>query len=161
MNSHPTDCLSPPKPPLDRELLMVGMAAKTYRIDNVVRKECHILEDDEHITRQNIEACETEAMIYRILGDHQRIVKCLAISPTNDYIELEYYPFDNLKIYLDENRPNVTVEDLRRWAYQMVESIAYIHSKGVLHSDLRLEQWFVDARLDVRLGDFNAAGFKN
>lgn len=41
----------------------------------------------------------------------------------------------------------------------MVESIEYIHSKGVRHSDIRLDQWLVDARLNARLTDFNASGF--
>jgi serine/threonine protein kinase len=41
----------------------------------------------------------------------------------------------------------------------MIESVVYIHSKGVRHSDLRLEQWLVDLNFNVRLSDFNAAGF--
>jgi serine/threonine protein kinase len=140
---------------------MVGMASNTYRIGNVVRKECHVLASDEAITQQNMEACETEALVYRILGHHPRIATCLFISPMHDYIELEYYPFDNLKIYLNNNRSNVTISDMERWAYQMVESVAYIHSKGIIHSDLRLEQWLVDTRLNARLGDFNGAGFED
>jgi serine/threonine protein kinase len=145
-------------PKYDRELLMVGMAAKTYRIGNVVRKECHILEDAE-ITKQNREACETEALVYRILDHHPRIAECLSISPTNDYVELEYYPRNNLKVHLNENRNNITEIDLKRWAFQMVESVAYIHSKGISHADLRLEQWLVDASLNARLSDFDGAGF--
>lgn len=41
----------------------------------------------------------------------------------------------------------------------MVESVAYIHSKGVRHLDLRLDQWLVDSELNARLCDFNAYGF--
>lgn len=144
--------------PPNRELLMVGMGAKTYRIGNVVRKECHVLAD-EYITKQNKEACETEATIYRILGSHPRIANCLFIDPRNEYIELEYYPNDNLEKYIARNNKNITAVDQKRWAYQMIESVAYIHSKGVRHSDLRLEQWLVDAGLNARLSDFNAAGF--
>ncbi|KAJ6280878.1 kinase-like protein [Bipolaris maydis] len=144
-----------------RELLMVGMAANTYRIGNVVRKECHILTTDEAITQQNLEACETEALVYQILGQHPCIAECLLISPTHDYIELKYYPSSNLKTYINKNRGNITITDLKRWAYQMVESVAYIHSKGIIHSDLRLEQWLVDTNLSARLGDFNNAGFRD
>ncbi|KAF2176869.1 kinase-like protein [Zopfia rhizophila CBS 207.26] len=144
-----------------RELLMVGMGAKTYRIGNIVRKECHILADDEYITKQNREACETEANVYLILGNHPLIANCLSIGPQKDYIELEYYPNDNLKKYVDRNRSNITEGDLKRWANQMIESVAYIHSKGVRHSDFRLDQWLVDASLNARLSDFDAAGFDN
>jgi serine/threonine protein kinase len=41
----------------------------------------------------------------------------------------------------------------------MIESVVYIHSKGVRHSDLRLEQWLVDEHGNARLSDFNPSGF--
>lgn len=138
---------------------MVGMSAKTYRIGNTIRKECHVLLDDTGITEQNLIACKTEADVYLILGNHRLIAKCLHIDHEEKYIELEYYPNGNLKAYLIANRANTTTTDLRRWAAQMVESIEYIHSKGVRHSDLRLDQWLVDAGLNARLSDFNASGF--
>ncbi|KAF1961763.1 kinase-like protein [Byssothecium circinans] len=146
---------TPPK----RELLMVGMSAKTYRIGNTVRKECHVLVDDIGITEQNMEACKNEADIYLILGSHPLIAKCLSMGAEKEFIELEYYPNGNLKEYVQRNRTSITETDLKRWAYQMVGSVAYIHSKGVRHSDFRLDQWLVDADLNVRLTDFNASGF--
>ncbi|QSS52371.1 hypothetical protein I7I53_07987 [Histoplasma capsulatum var. duboisii H88] len=142
-----------------RELLMVGMSAKTYRIGKTVRKECHVLLDEPEITQQNLTACKTEADVYIILCSHQLIAKCLNIGPEKQYLDLEYYPNGNLKTYVARNRASVTNMDLRRWACQMVESVAYIHSKGVRHSDIRLDQWLVDANLNARLSDFNASGF--
>lgn len=138
---------------------MVGMSAKTYCIGNTVRKECHVLLDDIDITKQNMEACRNEADVYLILGSHRLIAKCLSIGPQKEYIELEYYPTGNLKEYVDKNRASITEMDLKRWAYQMIQSVAYIHSKRVRHSDLRLDQWLVDAGLNARLSDFNASGF--
>lgn len=136
---------------------MVGMGAKTYRMGNIVRKECHVLADDEYITQQNREACTTEAEVYYILGSHPLIANCLSIGPEKEYIELEYYPNGNLKEYINKNR--IEEMDLKRWASQMIGSVAYIHSKGVKHSDFRLDQWLVDKMLNARLSDFNAAGF--
>ena len=43
----------------------------------------------------------------------------------------------------------------------MIASIAYIHSRGVKHSDLRLEQWLVDEDKNLRLSDFNGSGFSD
>jgi len=76
-----------------------------------------------------------------------------------EFIELEYYPHGNLKQYVDGHRATTTETDLKRWARQIIESITYIHSKGIRHSDLRLDQWLVDADLNARLSDFNASGF--
>lgn len=142
-----------------RELLMVGMSAKTYRIRDTVRKECHALPDDVGITEQNMEACRNEADVYLILGEHPLIATCLSVGPHTEYIDLEYYQNGNLKQYVNSNHASITEADLKHWAHQMIESIAYIHSKGVRHSDIRLDQWLVDAGLNARLSDFNASGF--
>lgn len=142
-----------------QELLMVGMSAKTYRIGNVVRKECHVLPGDSGITKQNLDSCKTEAEVYLILGSHRSIAKYLSTGPNKSYLELEYYPNGNLKEYLASNRANITDSHIRRWAYQMIESVAYIHSKKVRHSDIRLEQWLVDHDMNARLSDFNGSGF--
>jgi hypothetical protein len=75
---------------------MVGISAKAYCIGKIVRKVCHKL-----ITRKLQirirKACETEALIYRILGHHHRIVNCLFYQTRNNHVELEYYSCDNLK----------------------------------------------------------------
>lgn len=142
-----------------RELLMVGMSSKTYRIGNKVRKECHVLTDDAGITAQNLDACNTEANVYLILGAHPLIATCLSASPSEGYVELEFYPNGTLKSYMKRNRPNIKRSEFERWAVQMIESIVYVHSKGVRHSDLRLDQWLVDEARNARLGDFNASGY--
>ncbi|KAF1967671.1 hypothetical protein BU23DRAFT_559154 [Bimuria novae-zelandiae CBS 107.79] len=131
-----------PSTPPQRELLMVGMSAKTYRIGKTVRKECHVLVDDMGITKQNKEACKNEADVYLILGSHPLIAKCLSIGPEKEYIELEYYPNGNLKEYVQTNCTRITETDLK-----------------LRHSDFRLDQWLVDANLNARLSDFNASGF--
>ncbi len=41
----------------------------------------------------------------------------------------------------------------------MIEGVGYVHSKGVRHSDLRLDQWLLDSETNARLSDFNASGY--
>ncbi|EEA23584.1 conserved hypothetical protein [Talaromyces marneffei ATCC 18224] len=133
-----------------RKLLMVGMSAKTYHIGNIVRKELHVLPDDPRIIKQNIEACRTKADVYRILGPNRLVATCLSISPSMDFIDLKCYQNGNLKQYVYRNRAHITETDQKRWAPQMIESIAYIYSK---------DQWHVDRALNVRISYFNASGF--
>ena len=97
-----------------RELLMVGMSAKTYRVGNAVRKECHVLHDDDDITKQNMEACHTEADIYLILGSHPLIAEVLSMGSKKDYVELQYYPEGNLVQFKDRNRTGLHETDLTR-----------------------------------------------
>ncbi|KAI9737338.1 MAG: hypothetical protein M1834_009492 [Cirrosporium novae-zelandiae] len=124
--------LVPLQPP---ELLMVGISAIIYRTDNIVKK-IYRTTDEIPITKQNIIATRNEATIYSILGDHPR--------------------------YVDAHRTTtaiITDTDSRHWAHQMIESIAFIHSMGIRHSDLRLDQWLLDTDLNARLSDFNRTRF--
>ena len=59
------------------------------------------------------------------------------------FVELEYYSDGNSRDFLDNNRTEVTLIELRRWEAQMISSVGYIHFKDVLHSDLRLDQWYL------------------
>ncbi|OJD17537.1 hypothetical protein AJ78_02349 [Emergomyces pasteurianus Ep9510] len=138
---------------------MVGMSATTSRIGNIMRKECHILLDEPDITAQNFTACRTEAEVYLILGSHQCIAKCSNIDPEKKYIELEYHSNGNLKGYWPATGQASRKKTCDIERYQMIQSVAYIHSKGVRHSDIRLDQWLAYADHNARLSDFNASGF--
>ena len=73
-------------------------------------------------------------------------------------LELKFYPNGNLKDYISRNNLGTTEADKKRWALQMIESVYYLHSKGVRHGDLRLDQWLLDER-NARLCDFEGSGF--
>lgn len=137
----------------DIELLMIGMSSLTHRVGKVVIKTPRI-DEEASITQENARATATEANVYMILGKHPRIAECLYISPTKDLIALEYYHNGTLKDHIIHNRP----KDIQKWAQQMIEGIVEIHSRGVRHSDIRLDQWLLDSELNARLSDFNASG---
>lgn len=139
------------------ELLMIGPSAKTYRVHNLVLKIPDI-DDDALITQGNIKSMSNEASVYLILGQHPRIAECLYISHNKDLIILKYYPHGNLKNHIAKV-PKVSPMELKKWARQMIEGVAEIHRNGIRHSDLRLDQWLLDEKLDARLCDFNASGF--
>jgi len=47
---------------------------------------------------------------------------------------------------------------LIKWATEMVQGVEFIHTKGIRHSDLMLDQWLLDDELHARLSDFNSSG---
>lgn len=67
----------------------------------------------------------------------------------------------NLQRYLDDNNDIIPTSVRKKWCRQVVESIAYIHSRGVIHSDLRPENFLVHATtptsLDLWLCDFGGS----
>lgn len=54
-------------------------------------------------------------------------------------------------------RNPITPELRSKWCQQLLEAIVFIHSHGVIHSDLALRQFFIDENFDLRLGDFNSS----
>ncbi|KAJ3578069.1 hypothetical protein NPX13_g2494 [Xylaria arbuscula] len=67
----------------------------------------------------------------------------------------------SLQRYLEENHDTISTPIRRKWCRQVVESIAYIHGRGVIHSDLRPDNFLVHAitpkSLDLWLCDFGGS----
>lgn len=137
---------------------MIGMSAKTYRIGSVVLKLPRI-DNENCITIENLKAMRNEASIYTLLGQHPSIAKCLVIGPAKDYIVLEHYVNGTLKDHVDRQQGSIAAPCLKRWARQIIESVAFIHMMRVRHSDLRLDQWLLDNEMNARLSDFNGSGY--
>ncbi|KAL1844988.1 hypothetical protein VTK73DRAFT_1385 [Phialemonium thermophilum] len=61
-------------------------------------------------------------------------------------------PNGSVDRYLRDHAPG---DSLRlKWARQAAEGLAYAHSRGVLHCDVSVGNFLLDANLDLKLGDF-------
>ena len=96
-----------------------------------------------------------EANVYKILGSHDRIARRLYISAMKDTVMLDFYQNGNLRDYVATHGP----ETLLTWTKQMIEAVEFIHSKGIRHSDVRLDQWLLNSAMNARLSDYNASGY--
>jgi len=67
----------------------------------------------------------------------------------------------NLQHYLEANYDNIPLSVRQRWCRQAVESISHIHYYGVIHSELRPNNFLVHATtptsLDLWLRDFGGS----
>lgn len=139
---------------MEAELLMVGSCSSTHYLGGSIVRVVRI-DDDAETAQRNMQAMSMERDVYKILGLHDRIAHCLYVSPIGDIIVLEHYNLGNLKDYVVAHGPT----HIQLWAKQMVEAVAFLHSKGVRHSDIKLSQWLLDSGMNARLSDFNACGY--
>lgn len=67
----------------------------------------------------------------------------------------------SLQSYLDDYFDHIPLSIRHKWCTQVVESIVHIHGKGVIHSDLRPDNFLVHATtptsLDLWLCDFGGS----
>ncbi|RDL33191.1 Protein kinase-like [Venustampulla echinocandica] len=75
-----------------------------------------------------------EPLILEKLGHHPRIVEYLGKQGRG--LLLGQASHSNLQVYID-NHPSTDLRQRKIWCRQLTEALAYIHSHGVVHSDLR------------------------
>jgi len=67
----------------------------------------------------------------------------------------------DLQTYIDTFNSSIPLDTRKKWCRQAVEAIAYIHSRAVVHADLRPENFLLHetnpGSLDLLLCDFGGA----
>ncbi|KAL4966209.1 kinase-like domain-containing protein [Aspergillus stella-maris] len=90
----------------------------------------------------DLEPIAREAQIYSLIRPHPRIVECMSMDRV-DRVDLKFYQYDDIATYRKEK--GLTPELQADWFRQIIEAIVVIHSRGIIHSDLALRQYFFDA----------------
>ncbi|TVY83345.1 Cell cycle serine/threonine-protein kinase CDC5/MSD2, partial [Lachnellula suecica] len=72
------------------------------------------------------------------------------------YLVLELCPNGSL-MDMVKKRKFITEPEVRFWTVQMAGAIKYMHSKGIIHRDLKMGNIFLDRNMNVKIGDFGLA----
>jgi NIMA (never in mitosis gene a)-related kinase len=70
------------------------------------------------------------------------------------FIVMEFCVDGDLKDRIESSYHALTEERTMRWFHQLTLAVQYLHSKGIIHRDLKSQNVFLTAAGDVRLGDF-------
>jgi serine/threonine protein kinase len=89
---------------------------------------------------------------------HPKIIKMLDLrrDPEHPYVIMEFFPSTNLKLRLMHKDPFVR-ENLKEIIEQTANALAYMHSKGWVHRDVKPDNILVASSGEVRLIDFALA----
>ena len=106
-----------------------------------------------------VKAFEKEASLTQKLAHKSiiRVVEMLDCSPPA--FVMEYFESENLK-YALWNMPQRIVKHEFRILRQVADALAFVHSQGVVHKDIKPENVLVNAKQEVRLIDFSLAQTK-
>ncbi|KLU91162.1 PLK protein kinase [Magnaporthiopsis poae ATCC 64411] len=100
---------------------------------------------------------QTELQIHSKMR-HQNIVQFhRAFSfETSTYLVLELCPNGSL-MDMVKRRKGVTEAEVRFYSVQIAGAIKYMHSKGIIHRDLKMGNIFLDKQMNAKIGDFGLA----
>lgn len=54
-------------------------------------------------------------------------------------------------------RGTFTTPEIQTFTYGIVQGLKYLHSKHIIHRDLKLGNLFVDDKMNIKIGDFGLA----
>uniref|UniRef100_H2RUE7 Serine/threonine-protein kinase PLK n=1 Tax=Takifugu rubripes TaxID=31033 RepID=H2RUE7_TAKRU len=98
-----------------------------------------------------------EIELHRNLS-HKHVVKFSHHFEDQDniYIFLELCSRKSLA-HIWKARHTLTDPEVRYYLRQIISGLKYLHSRGILHRDLKLGNFFVNENMELRLGDFGLA----
>ncbi|XP_033122911.1 focal adhesion kinase 1-like isoform X5 [Anneissia japonica] len=118
-----------------------------------------------------VKTCKSESLGDKFLEeayimkqfDHPHIVKLIGICTDfqPNMIVMELAPLGQLRTYLQENKPNLTLRTLILYAYQISTALSYLESKKFVHRDIATRNVLVVAADNVKLGDFGLSRLLN
>lgn len=100
-----------------------------------------------------------ELTLHRRLGRHPNIVSLLDSFETDAhlYIVLEYCHQGDLYEAIRVDQGPLETEHVRRFMLELVDAVAYSHSKGIYHRDIKPENIFLSKDGSMKLGDWGLA----
>ncbi|KAK4565361.1 Cell cycle serine/threonine-protein kinase cdc5/MSD2 [Recurvomyces mirabilis] len=99
----------------------------------------------------------TELQIHSKLSHRNIVTFYRAFSfQTSTYVVLELCPNGSLADML-KKRKYLTLPEIRRFVIQICGAVKYLHHRHIVHRDLKTGNLFLDANMNVKVGDFGLA----
>ncbi len=103
-----------------------------------------------------IASLNAEAQIFKAIGPHERIIRFQGQRGVG--LLIDYAPHGSLGRYLTKN--STALQQRLRWPCQAIEAVVVIHSKGVIHCDIKPSNLLLDEELNAKLCGFQGRLFR-
>ena len=145
------------------KLIGKGNYGKAYLVKSLDDNNLYVnkIIDMSQFTKEQLESALHEAEILKSL-QHPNIIRCIDFFVDNKKLCLvtEYADLGDLSkiiIYQILSGYFFCEEIILNWFTQLCFAIKYIHSKNILHRDLKLSNIFLTSKGNIKLGDFGIA----
>ena len=145
------------------KLIGKGNYGKAYLVKSIEDNNLYVnkIIDMSQFTKEQLESALHEAEILKSL-QHPNIIRCIDFFVDDKKLCLvtEYADLGDLsKIikYQILSGYYFCEEIILNWFTQLCFAIKYIHSKNILHRDLKLSNIFLTSKGNIKLGDFGIA----
>lgn len=109
--------------------------------------------------RQSLRDLERELRVYqRLPCRHDRLLQMIKYSP-EDGLYLQYMPRGNLRDHVQKAAGAITTSQRLQWAFDTAEALHLLHSHGIIHCDVKPENFLLDSADRLKIIDFSGSSF--
>ncbi|KAK0729121.1 kinase-like domain-containing protein [Apiosordaria backusii] len=109
--------------------------------------------------KQSLRDLEREFRIYqRLPRQHDRLLQMIKYSP-EEGLFLQYMPRGNLREYIQTAVAGITISQRLQWTHDAAEALHLVHSYGIIHCDVKPENFLLDSAYRLKIIDFSGSSF--
>ncbi len=157
----PVDAISLLKQLRVSKLLSSTKLSKVYKMRHISKDREYALKIVDERDKNSRDNIEKEIFFYENIPHHPHLLRYYGHTRTDNKILMimEYVPGGDMWTqYLKNQKPVTENPEIKykvaKHIYQLCDVLKYIHSKGVIHADLKAENVLIDERDNVKLCDF-------
>uniref|UniRef100_A0A914W9I2 Protein kinase domain-containing protein n=1 Tax=Plectus sambesii TaxID=2011161 RepID=A0A914W9I2_9BILA len=127
--------------------------------------KCLCVDNNRHFVVKEMEACnhtyrqlaENEVSLLKNI-DHKRIIRYYESEMEQDAVTLytEFMLGGSVLRAIKKYGP-LAEKVVLKYTRQLIEALAYIHEKGIVHNDIKCDNLLLDDEDNLKLGDFGSA----
>jgi len=126
-----------------QDVVGYGITGLVARLDAIIK----------FVRPSKLQFIEREKRVYQRLGhDHDGVLRYY--GSLEDALILQYACNGSIRQYFARQDKPVPLPQRLRWVQQITASIAFVHSRNVMHGDISCNNVFLDKELNAKLGDF-------